>query len=100
EEAVPALMKALDGNSASVKEHAIAALGKIGSGAKEAVPALAEVLNDPKSALQAKAAASLGKIGEPAVEALKKSLLHSDKATRMLALKTMTEIGVPAVSNS
>jgi HEAT repeat protein len=67
-EAVPSLIRALEGESL-VKQNAALALGKVGPDAAEAVPKLIRCLADSDWAVQRQAAIALGEIGRPAAAA-------------------------------
>jgi HEAT repeat protein len=64
--AVPALVQALQDQSAAVREASARSLGKIGAPAKPAIPELVRLAQDKDNSVRAAAAEALQRI-EPAV---------------------------------
>jgi HEAT repeat protein len=77
--AIPALIRALQGNDPDLRRFAVASLGLMQEEAAETVPALIAALDDPS--LEPHVAGALGRIGPaaaPAVPALRAKLKQSD----------------------
>ncbi|MEK7384627.1 MAG: HEAT repeat domain-containing protein [Elusimicrobiota bacterium] len=79
------LASALKDGLSDVRLYAAAALGQIGSRAKQAVPALAEALKDSEPVVRLNAALALGKMGRgarPALPALRAAALEGPPELR------------------
>jgi HEAT repeat protein len=99
-EEVPGLIAALEKGNEDVRAFAVAALGKIGPGARDAVPILVKTLtNDREQAIRRGAAEALGKIGPAAwsaATALGKALQDTDLEMRTRAAVALGRIGPDA----
>ncbi len=92
EQAIPALLQALNHEDSDVRRSAADALGKIGNEA--AVEALLQALNHEDSDVRRSAAYALGKIrNEAAVEALLQALNDEDSDVRRSAAYALGKIG-------
>jgi HEAT repeat protein len=96
---VPALLVLLADADAEVRQHAAAALWRIGAAAAVAVPALVQALADSDKDVADQATGALGAIGAAAVPALTEAL--SDRRVRGRAAKALERVGpgaAPAVA--
>jgi HEAT repeat protein len=100
-DAVPELVKQLDGDPA-IAGHAAMALAGIGPAAEAAVPALRKALASSDNTLQLNAAVALGGMGEAghaAVPDLVKLLKDDDAGVRRIAARSLGGIG-PAAADA
>lgn len=94
---VPALLKLLREKPDGAKEAAVAALGRIGPGAKEAVPRLAELLDTGSGEVRAAAAEALGRIGPAAASAVPKLRERlTDPMAAAAARRALEQLGAKA----
>ena len=92
EQAVQALVEALDDQSESVRSNATYALGSIGS--EKAVPALIAAMKSPDENVRGLAVGALGSISsEEAVQTLIEALKDQDKCVRSNAVRALGVIG-------
>ncbi|MBD2514033.1 HEAT repeat domain-containing protein, partial [Nostoc sp. FACHB-973] len=91
QQAVSALINALQDEDSSVRSIAAEALGKIGN--QQAVSALINALQDEDSSVRSIAAEALGKIGnQQAVSALINALQDEDSSVRSIAAEALGKI--------
>src|SRR5262249_2989141 len=94
-DAVPALVKALEDKSESVKGGAAAALGAIGPPAKPAGAAPIKIAEDKDSTKRKTATGALGNVGrdaKAAAPALRKALEDKDAAIRLEAARALWRV--------
>ncbi len=98
EDAVPALIDAMQDGDESVRTGAIAALGWIGDRAGKSVPHLLRLLlADDKTRVEVvRIQAAIARIGRPAVGALIAGLTRAQSATRVRILQTLGRMGSDA----
>ena len=96
EDAVPALIQALQDQDEWVRSRATLALGRIGGGAEDAVPALMQTLQDKDVYVRKYAASALGSIGEGAIDAVPALIqVLQDQDIRINAAFALGKIGTP-----
>jgi HEAT repeat protein len=93
-DAVPDLVKALQGNSRGLRLEAAEALGRIGPDAREALPALLASFKDKE--LCPAAVRAVGRLGKEAVPPLMEGLKGADAATRAGSAEALGRLGPEA----
>jgi HEAT repeat protein len=94
--AVPALVKALQGDKQALRPVAMKTLGEIGAAAERAIPDLKALLWKGEKDAEP-AADALAGIGAAAIPDLTAAAAHDSDAVRGLALRSLQKIGAPAV---
>lgn len=89
-----ALRKALKDTNRTVASRAAWALGRLGANDEQTIAALIKMLRSSKG--YALAAEALGKAGKPGIDALVKMLARPDAPARLLAVRSLGQIGRPA----
>jgi HEAT repeat protein len=97
--AVPALMRALESDSAHVRQAAAEALSQIGPSSESVVPGLIRLLGDPLANVRLAAVRALTHVGlpsDPEIPRLLELLLDQDDEIREAAVGALAQVG-PAV---
>jgi HEAT repeat protein len=96
--ALPALIAALDDESAQRRAGVARALGEMGPAAGEAAPALVKNVGHWDETVRRETADALGQIGAPAVAPLIAALSVTDEKARQGAATALGQIGKPAAA--
>ncbi|MDP6637582.1 MAG: HEAT repeat domain-containing protein [Phycisphaerae bacterium] len=97
-QAKTALRKALKDTDPTVASRAAWALGRLGATDEQTIAALIKLLHSTER--HSLAAAALGRTGKPGIDALIKMLDRPDAPARLLAIRALGQIGLPASAAS
>lgn len=90
---LPALVRALRGQTPAERVRAAKDLGRLGWLARDAMPALVRALNDDDGKVREAAAQAIGQMGPEALPTLTDMLRHDDKYVRRHAVWALGKLG-------